>query len=410
MALNDLLWRRPRHYMDVDDAHDHVHWVELFFDLIHVVTIFILGNYLSHHLDWPGFWIFTGLFLAIFYAWADSSVYNSLYISTDMPHRVAMALQIVTMMVIAAAIPDVGGKGWVYFALGYALNRALTAYLYWRARCVDSAGNELAQEQGRNFFVLAGLFAVSAFLPKPHAYWVFGAGVVAIQLQYMLPRVGTLRFERFVPSLGHISERFGLLMLILLGEGFFKLVLTLADKGIYKVGAETLFNVTMGGLSLFALAWIYFDSVGNAKPKTRHIGVLVGYWLGHIAILWSAVAISVALAGEVYVGLQEPYPEGYGALGSVGLAVFLAALWTRTSDLPEAKKDVGGYLTHPMMRDHRRLGATCTAPYLLLPRSQRPGLFSGRPFSLGMLRPQDPAAWEVAPYRPLPAHPESRRE
>ena len=93
-------------------------------------------------------------------------------------------------------------------------------------------------------------------------------------------------------------------------------MLTLADKGIYKVGAGTLFNVTMGGLSLFALAWIYFDSVGNAKPKSRHIGVLVGYWLGHIAILWSAGAISVALAGEVYVGLREPYPEGYGALGS----------------------------------------------------------------------------------------------
>ena len=85
MAANDPLWRRPRHYMDADDAHDHVHWVELFFDLIHVVTIFILGNYLSHHMDWQGFWVFTGLFLAIFYAWADSSVYNSLYISTDMP-------------------------------------------------------------------------------------------------------------------------------------------------------------------------------------------------------------------------------------------------------------------------------------------------------------------------------------
>lgn len=327
MALNDLLWQRPRHYMDADDAHDHVHWVELFFDLIHVVTIFILGNYLSHHLDWPGFWVFTGLFLAIFYAWADSSVYNSLYISTDMPHRLAMALQIVTMMVIAASIPEVGGKGWMYFALGYALNRALTAYLYWRARCVDTSANELAQEQGRNFFVLAGLFALSAFLPKPLAYWIFGAGVAAIQLQYMLPRVGTLRFERFVPRLGHISERFGLLMLILLGEGFFKLVLTLADKGIYKVGAGTLFNLVMGGLSLFALAWVYFDSAGNAKPKSRDNGVLLGYWLAHIAILWSAVTVGVALAGEVYVGLWEPYPAGYGALGATGLAVFLASLW-----------------------------------------------------------------------------------
>lgn len=321
------IWRRPRHYMDDEGASNHVHWVELFFDLIHVVTIFILGNYLSHHLDWQGFWIFTGLFLAIFYAWADSSVYNSLYISTDMPHRAVMAVQIVTMMVIAAAIPTVDGSGWVYFAAGYALNRGLTAYLYWRARCVGVEADDLAREQGRNFFILAALFVTSALLPRPLAYWVFGAGVALIQLQYMLPRVGTLRFERFVPRLGHISERFGLLMLILLGEGFFKLVLTLADKGIADVGADTLVNIVMGGFSLFALAWIYFDSVGNAQPKSRTNSVMLAYWLAHIVILWSAVTIGVALAGEVYVGLWEPYPSGYGAIGSVGLGVFLAMLW-----------------------------------------------------------------------------------
>ncbi|MHA7834738.1 MAG: low temperature requirement protein A, partial [Algiphilus sp.] len=120
---------------------------------------------------------------------------------------------------------------------------------------------------------------------------------------------------------------FGLLMLIMLGEGFFKLVVTLADKGIYKVETGTLVNVVMGGLSLFALAWIYFDSAGNAKPKSRDNGVLVAYWLAHIAILWSAVVVGVALAGEVYVGFWEPYPTGYGALGTVGLAVFLGALW-----------------------------------------------------------------------------------
>ncbi|MDN3518499.1 low temperature requirement protein A [Aquisalimonas lutea] len=329
MSLKDFpIWRRPRHYMDVEGASDHVHWVELFFDLIHVVTIFILGNYLSHHLGWHGILVFTGLFLAIFYAWADSSIYNSLYISTDTPHRAAMAVQVVTMMVIAASIPDVAGEGWPYFASGYALNRALTAYLYWRARHVGADRSALAREQGRNFFILAGLFAVSAFLPRPIAYWVFAGGVVLIQLQYVLPRIGTLRFGRFVPRLGHISERFGLLMLILLGEGFFKLVVTLADKGIAEVGAATLFNLLMGGLSLFALAWIYFDAAGNAKPKSRARPVLIAYWFAHIAILWSAVLVGVALAGEVYVGLWEPYPTDYGVIGCVGLAVFLASLWT----------------------------------------------------------------------------------
>lgn len=321
------IWRRPRHYMDVERPGDHVHWVELFFDLVHVVTIFQLGNYLSHHLDPYGFLVFTGIFVAVFFAWADSSIYNSLYISTDIPHRVVMAVQVVTMMAFAAAIPAVGGAGWPFFALAYALNRALTALLYWRARSVGAEASSLAYELGRNFFVLAGVFALSAFLPRPLAYWVFGAGVVAIQLQFMLPQVGTLRFARFVPRLGHISERFGLLMLILIGEGFFKLVITLSDKGIYKVGAGTLFNLAMGGLSLFVLAWIYFDCVGNARLKGRGVRLMIAYWLAHIAIMWSAVMIGVALAGEVYVGLWEPYPSDYGVIGSVGLMVFLGVLW-----------------------------------------------------------------------------------
>ena len=41
---NHPMWRLPKHHLDHDDAHDHVHWVELFYDLIHVVIIFLLGN------------------------------------------------------------------------------------------------------------------------------------------------------------------------------------------------------------------------------------------------------------------------------------------------------------------------------------------------------------------------------
>ncbi|WP_323777689.1 low temperature requirement protein A [Leisingera sp.] len=313
--------------MDVENPSDHVHWVELFFDLIHVVTIFLLGNYLSHHLDWNGVWVYTALYLAVFYAWADSSIYNSLFLSTDIPHRIIMAVQIVTAMFMAASLNSVTGDGWPYFALAYAANRALTALLYWRARNMQGAATSLAYEQGRNFFVIAAVFASSAVLPRPLAYWVFGAGVAAIQLQYMLPGIGTLRFQQFVPRLGHVSERFGLIMLILLGEGFFKLVVTLSDKGIYKAEAATLFNLAFGGLSLFALAWVYFDSVGNARPKSRDLRTLLLYWFAHILVMWSAVSIGVALAGEVYVGFWEPYPVGYAAVGAVALMLFLASIW-----------------------------------------------------------------------------------
>lgn len=328
MPISDYpLWRRPRHHMDAETASDHVHWVELFYDLIHVVTIFMLGNYLSHHLDWHGFWVFSGLFLAVWYAWADNTVYNSLYVSTDIHHRLAMALQVVTVMIMAAAIPSIGDGGWPYFALAFAVNRAMTGRLYWRARAIGhESRNSMAFETTRNFMVLAVIFAVSAILPRPLAYWVFGTALAGVILQYVVPRIGTARFERFVPRLGHLSERFALLVLIMLGEGFFKLVVTLADKGIDKVGGGALFNLAIGGISIFVLVWVYFDAVGNAKPRDDRLSLII-YWFGHLVLMWGSVLVGVALAGEVYVGFLDPYPLGYGLLGGTGMIAFLASLW-----------------------------------------------------------------------------------
>ncbi|MEZ9783441.1 low temperature requirement protein A [Vibrio breoganii] len=55
------LWRKPNHHLDAEASSDHVHWIKLFYDLAHVVSIFVLGNYLSHHLGLPGFVGFAAL-------------------------------------------------------------------------------------------------------------------------------------------------------------------------------------------------------------------------------------------------------------------------------------------------------------------------------------------------------------
>ena len=39
MALeNHPMWRLPKHHLDLKSSHDHVHWVELFYDLIHMCS------------------------------------------------------------------------------------------------------------------------------------------------------------------------------------------------------------------------------------------------------------------------------------------------------------------------------------------------------------------------------------
>jgi len=328
MALHDHpMWRKPQHHQDLDHAHDHVHWTELFYDLIHVVTIFLLGNYLSHHLDLHGFLVFAGVFATLWYAWGELSIFNSIYVSTDLWHRVIMSVMICTVMFMAAAIPAIDGKGWLFFALGFAANRAMIAALYYRARRANAVANSMASEQIRNFAVFAVIFAITAFLPKPLAYWVFGAAMVATQLIYMVPGMTVLRFERFVPRLGHMAERFALLTLIVLGEGFFKLVVTLSEKGIYKVSPDVLVNFVIGGVSMFVMCWIYFDFVGNAKPKDQKVSTLVVWWLAHLVLMLCGVMVGVALAAEVKVGFWEPYPTEYAAIGCFGLAGYIAMLW-----------------------------------------------------------------------------------
>lgn len=328
MALQDHpMWRKPQHHQDLEHVHDHVHWTELFYDLIHVVTIFLLGNYLSDHLNPSGFLAFAGVFIALWYAWGELSLFNSIYVSTDVWHRIIMSAMIVTVMFMAASIPVIDGKGWVFFALAFAFNRALLAALYHRARRVNASTMSMAGEMVRNYTFFAVIFGISAFLPKPFASWVFAATLVATQAVYTVPRISVLRFQRFVPRLTHMSERFALLTLIVLGEGFFKLVVTLSDKGVYKVTPDVLVNFVIGGVAMFVMCWIYFDFVGNAKPKNCKHRTLGIWWLAHLVLMLCGVMVGVALAAEVKVGFWEPYPTKYAAIGCIGLAGYIAMLW-----------------------------------------------------------------------------------
>jgi low temperature requirement protein LtrA len=234
---------------------------------VHVVCVFLLGEYLSHHLDLNGFLVFAALFAVIWIAWGDTVFYTSLYVTNDIVHRVVMPLQICTVMVFAAAIPHIGGKGDFYFAVAYGINRGLLAFMYWRTVQNDQK-TPLPKEMFRMFVALAVLFVVSAFLPAPYNYIVWAILIIALQLGYLLPKVGVMRHKRFTPRIEHLSERFALLTLIVIGEGFFKMVVTLAEKGIHKVEPAIFVNYVIGGIALFVLCWVYFDFVGHGNFRT----------------------------------------------------------------------------------------------------------------------------------------------
>ena len=341
------MWLKPVHHQDGNITSEHVHWTELFYDLIHVVAIFLLGNYLSHHLSLEGFLVFSGIFVTLWFAWGELSVYNSIYVSTDAWHRVIMSAMVCTVMLMAAATPKIAESGWTFFAIGFALNRCMLALLYWRANGSQPSGDPLCRTQTRNFFALALIFALSAVLPTPFAYWVFAVGVLVTQGLYAIPKLSVIRLARFAPRFGHISERFALLTLIVLGEGFFKLVVTLADLGIGTVTPDILGNFLMGGVAIFVMCWIYFEFVGHGTPKDMGLPTMLKIWIGHVLLMLCALMVGVALSGQMKVGFWAPFPAEYATLGCLGLAGFIAMIWVLETSI---KRRPAHHFVYPWLR------------------------------------------------------------
>jgi hypothetical protein len=78
---------------------------------MHLVTIYLLGNYLSQNLNIESFLLFSGIFIVLWYAWCEVSIFNSIFVSTDVWHKLIMSGMICTLMFIGASIPAIDGKG-----------------------------------------------------------------------------------------------------------------------------------------------------------------------------------------------------------------------------------------------------------------------------------------------------------
>ncbi len=320
------MWEKPKHHEFAHEKTHQVHWIELFYDLVHVVAIFLLGSFLTDNLNLLGFGIFTLLFIAIWVSWGDYVFYNSLYVSRDYKHRLISAFHITTVMLMAASIPSITSGGFSFFLGAYGVNRIITSLLYFRARKFNTFSKTLASEMFSRFFIIGTLILISAFLPSPMSFLIVTLGIIAIQLVYILPKYGVMRFENFTPRMHPLSERFALLLLISLGEGFFKMVLELVNKGIYNISLDIFINYILGGVLLFLIAWMYFDFVGNMPVKNHEKKTIMKWWYSHMALMFFAILIGIALKGEVKVYFTDPYPLGLALLGCFGFIGFLLTL------------------------------------------------------------------------------------
>ena len=299
-----------------------VGWLELFYDLIYVATFIQLGNALSHNLSITGVLGFAGMLVLLWLTWTAFTVYSNRFDVDDLTHRALIFIQMFCIGGMAISVPHVFDGDTQQFSLFYAVVRTVIVLLYARTYWLQSKAREMTGRYALGYAVGAGLWFLSAFVDTPWVYlcWALAA---AIDLTLPLSRAIRALVGRYPPDILHLSERYGLLTLIVLGESFVKVLTSLSEHG---AGPENLYTGGMGLAIVCSLWWIYFDDVAGSRIKSSP---LAGFaWIySHMPLTIAIVATGVSIKKAVFFGLTAPAPVGYRWLlcGSLALVLFSVA-------------------------------------------------------------------------------------
>ncbi|SNS77248.1 Low temperature requirement protein LtrA [Geodermatophilus pulveris] len=298
--------------------------LELFLDLAYVLVVAQLASALAEDLTWHGAAVFAGLFSVTWWSWVTITLYANRFDTNDVLYRVLKLAMMFGVAVMAASAPEAVGPQSAVFALGYLATRVLLLVLYGRAwRHVTEARGTVTVYLAATG-VGAGLWALSLAVPTPARYWLWAAGIL---LEAAGPLVAT-RYGRDVPlHIEHLPERFGLFVILVLGESVASVV-----NGMYETGWQTASVVVaaVGFVVTAALWWSYFD-LGGAAGKQHLLddgggqesGTADRYVYGHLPLTLGLAAVGVGVEQYVVHPVGELSTGGRWAL-CAGTALFLA--------------------------------------------------------------------------------------
>ncbi|MGW7021830.1 low temperature requirement protein A [Streptomyces decoyicus] len=313
-----------------DEEHRTATPLELFFDLCFVVAIAEAGRQLAHALaeGHPGHGIsgYLMLFFAIWWAWMNFSWFASAYDTDDALYRVVTLVQMAGVLVLAAGVPRAfAHSDFTVIWFGYVLMRLAMVTQWLRAaRGGRGAERRTALRYALGMTVCQVGWLGLLVLPKGDVPWVF---VVVGLLELAVPTLAER--ERQTPwHPHHISERYGLFTIIVLGETIAAATLAVQSALDENDELSTLLPIAGGGLLLvFAAYWIYFAVPIHLHLRSNRQAFLWGY--GHYLVFGSAAAVGAGIEIAVEEASGKAHLSAFAAAACVTVpaALFMFTVW-----------------------------------------------------------------------------------
>jgi low temperature requirement protein LtrA len=289
-------WLRPPQLrtLDTDQDERHATWLELFFDLVFVISIAEVVHTLEDYRTLADFAGTAGMFVAVWWAWVGYTVYADRFDTDDLLHRVLVLAGMLAVVAMALSVHDALHGGSARFALAFVAVRGVVLLLNARARRHAAEARPLLNLYLTAFSIGASLWLVSVLVPEPARYLLWG---VALVIELSAPWVGRHQIARAPIHASHLVERFGLFTLIVLGESVISVAQGVAKGAQGDWTAAMATSAVAGFLVVASLWWLYFDRLDDGTIRSVLRGLIWNY--AHLPLL--AGLVSVALGIEYAV-------------------------------------------------------------------------------------------------------------
>nr|WP_247641886.1 MULTISPECIES: low temperature requirement protein A [Microbacterium] len=318
---------RPR---DPGQSHRAASPLELFFDLVFVVAVSIASAQLHHALSHGdflhGITSYAMLFFAIWWAWMNFTWFATSFDTDDWPYRIATFVQMAGVLVLAAGIPGAFNEGdFTLPVIGYVVMRVAVVAQWLRASRTAGPLRSVALRYAGGIAAVQVLWIL--FLLVPSGPVQLAAFIVFALIEIAVPVVAERRHQTpWHPH--HITERYGLFTLIVLGESLLASANAIIDAVDEVEALGPLLAISaLAFVVTAALWWIYFWPPHHRSITT--LGRSLRYGYTHYFVFAAAAAFSAGIEVELDVLTGESHlaPMAATFTVSVPIAVFLIGIW-----------------------------------------------------------------------------------
>ncbi|MDT4936688.1 MAG: hypothetical protein QOG80_359 [Pseudonocardiales bacterium] len=294
-----------------------VSWAELFFDLVFVFAITEVSARLTKDHSGAGLLRALVAFVPVYWVWVGTTLQANLRDVARPGLRLSIFAAALSGLFMALAIPYAFEDRRLLFAVAYFAGRLVLGIpIVRRVRTWNPYTVSMV--------ITGPALIVGALLPKDAQLAVWGAAAL---LDLSTPTIFRRRLSALHYDAGHLAERFGLFVLIALGE-------TVVSIGSAAQNGRLDLAVGCAVAAAFALScglwWVYFQfaadavrhALATAKVQLDITRLVLSY--GHLSFIASIVALAVGLkAGVAHPG-DPLHGSGAGFLYG-GTALYLAS-------------------------------------------------------------------------------------